>query len=59
MIVKCIDAGNSKGTGTGLLTEGQLYLVLGREGGYYRIKCDNGKVYTKSHERFEVVRGGV
>ena len=59
MIVKCIDAGDSKGTGTDLLTEGQLYLVLGREGSYYHIECDNGKVYTKAHERFEVVRGGV
>ncbi len=57
MIVKCIDAGESKGTGKGLLTEGQLYLVLGREGGYYRIRCDNGRVHTKSHERFTVVRG--
>ncbi|CAM0102451.1 hypothetical protein VPH526E571_0017 [Vibrio phage 526E57-1] len=27
------------------------------EGGYYLIRCDNGKVHTKSHERFTVVRG--
>lgn len=57
MRVKCIDAGNKKGTGTGLLTEGKIYNVLRRLGGYYEIYCDDGKIYSKNVSRFEIVKG--
>lgn len=49
----CVDAGNDKGTGTGLLTKGKKYENLGRHGGYYYILCDDGKVRTKDTTRFK------
>ena len=52
--VRCIDASDDRGTGTGLLTEGKIYTVLGFVGsGYYIIRCDNGKEYSKLAVRFE------
>ena len=55
MRVKCVNAGDDCGTGTGLLTEGKVYMVYGQLGGYYDILCDNGKKYTKSKSRFVYV----
>jgi len=52
MRVKCIDAGNEHGTGTGLLTEGKVYTVLHSFGGYHEMYCDDGKKYSKSKVRF-------
>lgn len=55
MQVKCINAGDDCGTGTGLLTEGKIYNVLGNPyngDGYYSILCDDGIVHTKLKDRF-------
>ena len=52
MKVRCIDAGNTKGTGDNLLTHGKIYDTLGSHGGYYNIRCDTGKIYTKDQSRF-------
>jgi hypothetical protein len=53
MRVTCIDASDDCGTGSGLLTEGKEYTVLGVLGGYYTIRCDDGKIYTKLKRRFD------
>jgi len=54
MRLRCIDAGNAVGTGTGLLTEGRIYNVNKSFGGYYEVTCDDGVVYSKLKERFVV-----
>ena len=55
MSVKCVDASDKGGTGTGLLTEGKLYDVLGHFGGYFEIRCDDGKLRSKLKNRFKYV----
>lgn len=53
MYVTCIDAGEDKGTGNGLLTLGRKYEVLSQLGGYYMVRCDDGNLYSKSKLRFK------
>jgi hypothetical protein len=55
MKVKCLYAGDAVGIGTGLLTEGRIYTVMRREGGYYIMVCDDGEVYSKLATRFVIV----
>jgi len=57
-MVTCIDASDTGGTGTGLLTEGKKYGVYGEYGGYYIIICDDGKSRTKSKSRFKYIKEG-
>ena len=52
-MVTCIDAGDDKGTGTGLLTVGKKYTVYGTLGGYYDIRCDDSVIRTKLKIRFK------
>ena len=52
MFLMCKDASNAKGTGVGLLTEGKKYHCIQMGGGYYSVKCDDGKTYTKCKSRF-------
>ena len=52
-MVTCINASDSCGTGTGLLTEGKKYIVYGSFGGYYEISCDDGVSRSKCKSRFK------
>ena len=53
-MVICTDASDNCGTGTGLLTEGKSYTIYGSFGGYYVIRCDDGKQRSKLKNRFKV-----
>ena len=53
MKVICIDASDTVGKGTDILTKGRVYSTNGAMGGYYIIKCDDGVERTKLKTRFK------